>query len=169
MPVLKNVRHERFARLYAKLGIASRAYRKAGYTVSTDATARTNGSQLLAKSHIKQRVQELQAISLTRSQVTMDKLLTDTEKARLLALDLGQTAPALKATELQARLTGQLVERQEVGKAGSFEGLESREAILRRFADEMGAEEAERLRRHLEERDRVPLLLDLKPNETESS
>ena len=54
---LKNIRHERFARLYAGkcFGNASKAYRLAGYTIKPN-IARSEGSRLLTNPNVMARI-----------------------------------------------------------------------------------------------------------------
>jgi uncharacterized protein (DUF2384 family) len=59
MPALENPRHEAFAAAYVELGWnATRAYKKA-YTKASAGTCATNGSSLLRKTEIFQRIEEL--------------------------------------------------------------------------------------------------------------
>ena len=170
MPPLPNIRQERFCRLVVRHGVASKAFKLAGYIANTRNTLDANSSRLMGNDRIKQRVAELRAINLHRSQVTMDKLLTDSEQARLLALELGQTGAALNATRLQGQLTGQLLERVEKGQPGDFRGLESQEAVFSRVRNEFGDDAIREIKAVYDALQRAkakpPLLIEATPNST---
>jgi hypothetical protein len=122
---------------------------------------------MLRKDHIRGRIEELRAMTLRKADVTLERLLSGLEQDRQLAKELGQIGVAVKALELQAKITGQLVERRETGPAGTFEGLESREAVLSRVRNEYGDDAvrqveaiAEALRRGEQPQ---PLMIDVTP------
>ena len=112
MPILKNARHELFAQNLANGMSQQDAYTKAGYKGN-----RFNASDLATKSHIKERVAELQTRNVTKAdeitEITTARLLAMAEEARLKAMELGQPASAVTAITAIAKLSGLWVERSE--------------------------------------------------------
>lgn len=82
-------------------------------------------------------------MTLAKHMVTVETLLGDLAGDRRMARELGQMAAANQATALMAKLAGHLVERKEVGAPGSFEGLDTADAVMQRVANEIGPEAAE--------------------------
>lgn len=80
----------------------------------------------------------------TRNRITVDSLLDDLQADRALARELGQTAAAIQATQLSAKLVGLLVDRKESGAPGDFASLQSRDEVLAVLRTELG-ENAARL------------------------
>ncbi len=85
MPVLKNPRHEKFAREYVKTGVGAEAYRRVYPRAHPISTARVCASQLLTKPNIARRTAELRRALAKRADITEDKILTDYEEAIQLA------------------------------------------------------------------------------------
>lgn len=75
---------------------------------------------------------------LKRSDITMEKLISDAEEARKLALRIDQPSAATGATTLQAKLVGLLVERKEQGQPGDFAGLSTPEQVMDAIRTELG-------------------------------
>ena len=125
MPVLKNPRHERFARELAKGKSATEAYVSAGYKHS--ANARSSASVLQANPNISQRVEKLQgkiaARVVEQTAVTRADILEELKKIVFATFEDG----SVKANDKRAacidyaRIEGWIVERHEHGVAGEFE------------------------------------------------
>lgn len=79
MPILKNQRHERFAREYVKDYNGTQAAIRAGYAEGH--SARTQGARLLADDGIKARIAELDAKTLRQADITAERVML--ELARL--------------------------------------------------------------------------------------
>lgn len=73
-----------------------------------------------------------------RSDITLDKLLTDLKDDRELAQRLGQPSAAIAATQLTAKLAGLLVDRKESGQPGDFSSLTSPADVLAAIRAEFG-------------------------------
>jgi hypothetical protein len=144
MPALDNPRHERFARAFMKCGRASEAFRKAGYKSDKPRCVWTASSRLLRHVRVKARIGELKRQMASRNRITVDSLLDDLQADRALARELGQTAAAIQATQLSAKLVGLLVDRKETGNPGDFASLQTRDEVLQVLMTELG-EDAARL------------------------
>ncbi len=140
-----NVRQQRFVTEYMRTGIAARAYRLAGYQNSTRNALDSAASQLLRNIKIKRELKRRKREMLKRSDITIEKLLSDAEDARLLALRIDQPSAATGAATLQARLVGLLVDRKESGAPGEFAGLTSPEAVIEAIRLELGEDAARAL------------------------
>ena len=114
MPVLKNSRHERFARFLAK-GLSQRqAYLQAGYETKTDAAADASGARLAAQPAVRARIEELAAAVADRSEITRAWVV---EKVRGLALKaeaLDQYSVAKACYELLGREVGAFTEHRKL-------------------------------------------------------
>lgn len=75
---------------------------------------------------------------LKRSDITIEKLLSDAEEARKLAIETKQVAAATGAGQFQAKLVGLLIDRKETGSPGDFAGLTSPAEIIAAIRMEMG-------------------------------
>ncbi len=81
MPVLKNARHERFARNLAKGMSATEAYEKAGYKPS-----RQHAARLATKGDIRARIVELMAPGVKATELSVERVLK--EMTRLAFYDM---------------------------------------------------------------------------------
>ena len=108
-----NARQEAFARSIAEGRSQREAYKRAGYTPTSDGIADVNASRLLRHAQVQSRVRELQAAQAEASQITAERLLAELEEARSLALSLGQAGAAVAASMGRAKLCGLLVDRRE--------------------------------------------------------
>jgi len=77
-----------------------------------------------------------------KTEISLASLLDQLAEDRRQAKALGQMSAAMQATQLQAKLTGHLVERKEVGGAGDFAGLKSPAEIAEALAAIVGPEAA---------------------------
>ena len=73
-------------------------------------------------------------------EVTKDSLLEELEEARQIAIEEGQASAAVAATIGKARITGNIIDRREVGDAGAFDHLSDEElvALAAKKARELG-------------------------------
>ena len=148
MPILKNQRHELFAQKLAAGESASSAYVLAGFKES-----RKNASRLKAKDDIAARVQELQAVAARSTTITIESICRELDEANAVARERGQAAAMVSASALRAKLAGLMVEKVEVGDAGSFDDVECTADI----ADRVLAELVLRFR-PIDEKDRQGLI-----------
>ena len=142
MGILKNPRHEKFAREYVKTGIGAEAYRRVYPRANPVSTARVCASQLLTKPNIARRTIELKQAMAKRAHITEDKILTDYEEALQLAKAQAKPNAIIKAATAQAKLVGLLKDRNETKNVNDFENLKSIDDILQKVADEAGTEAA---------------------------
>ena len=136
MPVLRNPRHEAFARaifrgifepdLYPTRGTA---YRAAGYRASgrrePGGSAEVNASRLLKNAKILDRVRELQAEAAQEVKETIDKCVAELNEDRRDAKAQGQHAAAISAVMGKAKLLGLVTERHEDVTKQPFENAKS--------------------------------------------
>jgi hypothetical protein len=145
MPALKNMRHERFIREYLKTDFnGAEAYRRV-YPRHRPDIACVSACQLLRRPKVRERLQEVQEAIIKRSDITVDKILTEYEHARQLAIAQEKPEAMLNASEKKAKLVGLLVDRREVGNVGDFEQMTDISQILAKVREDAGAEAADAL------------------------
>ena len=142
MGILKNPRHEKFAREYVKTGVGAEAYRRVYPRAHPISTARVCASQLLTKPNIARRTAELRQAIAKRANITEDKILTDCEEALQLAKAQAKPNAIVNAAMAQAKLVGLLRDRIETKNVNEFEHMESIDDILQKVANEAGTEAA---------------------------
>jgi phage terminase small subunit len=122
MAPLKNPRHEAFVRHLLEGKDATSAYELAGYEPDSSGA---NAARLSRNAKVQARVAELQSEVAATTVVTIEGLINEMEEPRKKATDLKQLSAAIKAIEGKAKLSGLMVERQqvEVGGPGSFDNL----------------------------------------------
>ena len=126
MPILKNPRHERFARELAKGKSATEAYELAGYKGD-----RTAASRLSTNVNICQRLEELQSEIAARvveeTAVTRADILEELKKIAFATFedDLVKANDKRAACMDYARIEGWIVERHEHGSAGEFAHIDA--------------------------------------------
>jgi len=141
MPALANIRQERFAREYIKSGVASRAYKAAGYQVATRAALDVNASRMLRHAKVKSRIAELRRQMTYKTKISLESLLHELDKDRELARRVDQPSAAIQATVMQAKLVGLMVDRKESGSPGDFAAL-SAEQVLEQVRKDHGDDAA---------------------------
>ncbi len=109
MGPLRNQRHEAFCQALAKGEPISHAYQTAGYAPDNG-----HASRLATNGNVQSRVAELQGKAAAKLEITLEKLLRDLEEIKANAKRDRQHSAAARATELQAKLAGLMVERREV-------------------------------------------------------
>lgn len=77
-----------------------------------------------------------------KSDITMDKVLTDLEHAVQMAKVQAKPNDLVNASLAQAKVVGMLRDRVEAGAPGDFDGLENISDILEKVAAEAGPEAA---------------------------
>jgi hypothetical protein len=149
MPALKNMRHEKFIREYLKTDFnGAEAYRRV-YPRHKPNIAKVSASRLLTSANLQRRLREVQEAVIKRSDITVDRILTEYEDARQLAIAREKPEAMLNASEKKAKLVGLLVDRREIGNAGDFEQMTDVSQILEKVRQEAGLEAAEALAKHL--------------------
>lgn len=80
-----------------------------------------------------------------RSDITIEKILTDYQDALTLAKEQSRPADIVNAATAQAKLVGLLRDRVETGQPGEFDHLDSVSDIIEKVAAEVGSEAAKAL------------------------
>lgn len=107
---------EKFCRVFVETGNASEAYRQAYNAKNMGAnTIAARASEMLNKSNITVRLQQLREVHQKRHNVTVDSIVAELEEARQMALKAAtpQTSAAVAASMGKAKLYGldkQLIE-----------------------------------------------------------
>jgi hypothetical protein len=132
---LKNPRHEAFVRHLLEGKNATEAYAAAGFQPDSNGA---NASRLNRNPKVAARLAELQAGIAAETVVTVKGLINELEDARKRATDLKQLSAAIKAIEAKAKLSGLVVDKQqvEIGGPGAFDGMEDQKAICLKVADD---------------------------------
>lgn len=125
VPVLDNPRHEKFAQELAKGKSAGEAYRLAGYDAD-DKSAETAGPRLFKNVQVKARVAELQAKAAVKAELTAQSVIDNLVRIAVKAEQIGESSGlnvARGAWMDAAKVSGFIVEKKEVGKAGDFKRM----------------------------------------------
>jgi hypothetical protein len=146
MPVLPNPRHEAFAQAIfngivdAKGGATSQAeaYRRAGYHVTNDNSARACASRLLTFANgIGERIKELQAIAAEHSVETADKCVQELNQLRRDAQSDKAYGAAVSAVMGKAKILNLIVDQPPSSKA-DFSSAKSMQDIGRKLLQSVG-------------------------------
>lgn len=146
MSPLSNSRHEKFAQELATGRSAADAYLRAGYKANYGNCIRLKGNERVAA-----RIAELKGVGAARAEVTIASLVNELDQARTEALRLGQVSAAVAATMGKAKVTGQIIDRAEVGKPGEFDSMTENELLefiisnIKELGFEVAPPEADRL------------------------
>lgn len=108
MPVLKNQRHEAFARALAKGKTTDDAYISAGYKPN-----RGNAARLKANEDIRGRVAELLSKAAERTVTTVEDIARQLDEDRTFARGLSAPSAAVSATMGKAKVLGLIVDKRE--------------------------------------------------------
>src|SRR5215207_5428684 len=108
-------RQKAFARLIHEQVPPYRAYALAGYR-----RHHSNAYRLRENEGVRQFLSELEAKTMKRHEVTVDSLLTELEEARLNAKAAKQPSSEVSAVMGKAKLSGLLVDRQEIKDLSSM-------------------------------------------------
>jgi len=145
MARLSNMRHELFLQEYLKADFnAAEAYRRV-YPQHRPNIAKVSACRLLTQANLQRRLREVQADIIQRADITVDRILTEYEDARQLAIAQEKPEAMLNASEKKAKLVGLLVDRREVGSAGDFDQMNDVGKILAKVREDAGGEAADAL------------------------
>jgi hypothetical protein len=105
---------------------------------------------------------------IRRSDITIERILTDYEEAKQMAKAQGKGAEIVNAATAQAKLVGLLRDRVEAGNVGDFDNMDNISEVLERVAAEAGPEAALALSKAfgLERTSEAPIELE-KPSEAD--
>ena len=106
-----NTKQECFVQNLVAQGMNATAYKAAGCTGKTEATARTDASELLTNPNVASRISELQRLAARRHAKTVDTLVADLDQLRDLAIENGQTAAGVAAVMGAAKILGLIIDR----------------------------------------------------------
>jgi hypothetical protein len=168
MPALANIRHERLARAYIRLGVKSQAYLKAGYRPTTRNALDASAGRALGYAKVKARIRELKKQMATRNRVTVDSLIEELDEARALAARVEQPGAMTQATTVKAKLVGLLVDRKETGQPGDFASLKTPAEVIAALRAELGDAAVDAFLAALagQEADKADLLINTEPTGT---
>src|SRR5215813_9032966 len=147
MPVLRNPRHEAFAQAIfngivgAKGGATSQAeaYRRAGYHVTNDNSARACASRLLTFANgIAERIKELQAITAEQAAESAEKCVQELNQLRKDAHSDKAYGAAVAAVMGKAKILNLVVDQHAVVTAQDFSTANSMQDIGRRLLQSVG-------------------------------
>lgn len=153
MPALKRHHHELLVQYYIRTGgNGALAYRLAakkciGKPLNHKKSPTVCAGRILAYPEVKARLAELQAQMAKRADITVDKILTDYQRALHMAEALEKPADMVSAATAQAKLVGLLRDRVEAGQVGDFDKMDNISDIIEAVAQEAGPEAAQALMR----------------------
>jgi Terminase small subunit len=140
-PVKANLRQMMFCREYMKLGNKTKAWQIVHGTKSREC-AQAASSHCMSKPHVKRYLQELEERVMKKSDISIDKVLTDCQVALDMAKGQGKAGDMIAATMAQAKLVGLLRDRVETGGVGDFGDTNSIADVLEMVSREAGPEAA---------------------------
>jgi hypothetical protein len=140
MPILANQRHEKFAQLLAEGKSAAEAYILAGYRAN-----RHNAARLKSFEHVKARVLEICEAAAKSAEITVASLIEELEAARVKATDLNQLSAAVRATAEKAKISGLLVEKQQIEVVNTEYEPQSTAEVLASVLERVGEKAARAL------------------------
>jgi Terminase small subunit len=124
-------RQKSFARLVHEQVPPYKAYALAGYR-----RHHSNAYRLRDNEGVKRYLSELEAQTMKQHQVTVDSLLNELEEARLNAKAVKQPSCEVSAVMGKAKLTGLLVDRQEVKDVSKMDMEELVQAVRDNMGDD---------------------------------
>lgn len=107
---------EAFCMFYTSLGEKTYGMKAASAIAAgySEASAKNTATELLRDPAVRERIKELNAVNMSRNDITTDKVLTDLEHTRLTALEKGDLATACRCSELHGKFRALWVDRQEI-------------------------------------------------------
>jgi phage terminase small subunit len=140
MPALKNPRWERFAQAIvdglANGGSQAKAYESAGYSTEGHSSESAASRLLRNVEPVIRRVRELQAETAKRKAITRDGIVDELEEARQMARAQKQGAAMTAASLGKAKISGLLVDKQEIGNPGDFQAEQSTAEIAQSLLEQ---------------------------------
>lgn len=139
------IRQETFVREYVKSGGNGPEAAIKSFRCGSRNYARVRACLELKKPHVRRGVEILRNRMAKRSDITIEKILTDYQDALTLAKEQSRPADIVNAATAQAKLVGLLRDRVETGQPGEFDHLDSVSDIIEKVAAEVGSEAAKAL------------------------
>jgi hypothetical protein len=140
-PIRTTIRQELFLRETMKVTNATEAWQRV-YKTPSRASAKTLASRTLAKPHVKRRYNELLERQMKKSDITVDKVLSDLQWSIDRGKADGKPSDVIAGANAQAKLVGLLRDRVETGTVGEFGDSNSIADVLELVAKEAGPEAA---------------------------
>jgi|SRR5882672_2897479 len=140
-PVRVTLRQELFVREYIKTGNQAEAWRRV-YGVTHLPSSWAAASHCLSKPHVRKLHNELRERVMKKSDISIDKVLSDYQYAIDLAKGQQKASEMIAGATAQAKLVGLLRDRVETGAVGEFGDTNSISDILELVAKEAGPEAA---------------------------
>ncbi len=107
-------KQEAFCVAYVETGVATEAYRAAGYSAgSTDKTTNEAASRLLKNSKVSARIAALRQPAADSARITLETHLADLGRLRDMAEQRGQMSAAIAAEIARGKASGVHVEKSE--------------------------------------------------------
>lgn len=116
----------------------SNALKSAKAAEYSEASAHTQGSRLLKKQAIMERISELHKQNMARNFLSIDKVLSDLENTRIKADNKGDLASSIRCSELQGKYKLMFSERIQIGRDNPEQMqklTEAQEQTASRFAE----------------------------------
>jgi hypothetical protein len=135
------IRQELFLRELMKLENQTKAWQKI-YKVKKRRCAQAASSNTLRKPHVRKRFNELLERQMKKSDITVDKVLSDLQWSIDRGKADGKPSDVIAGANAQAKLVGLLRERVETGMVGDFGDTNSIADVLELVAKEAGPEAA---------------------------
>ena len=131
-----NPKVEAFCMFYTSLGEKTYGMKAASAIAAgySEASAKNTATELLRDPAVQQKIKERNAANLSRNDVTTDKVLSDLEHTRILALEKGDYATACRCSELQGKFLALFVDRQVIDEPARRELDAAEEADARDYA-----------------------------------
>ena len=143
------IRQETFVREYVKSGGNGADAALKSYRCGSRNAARVRACLELKKPHVRRGVELLRERMAKRSDITIEKILTDYQDALTIAKSQERAADMVSAATAQAKLVGLLRDRVETGQPGEFDHLDNISDIIEKVAEEVGPEAAQALMKAL--------------------
>ena len=115
MAALKTVSHERFVQEYVVNGNKRSLAYALAFPKSKQSACRQNALRLLKKPAVRRRIAELQNKGARRTEITLERLVTEADDIQRRALAAKRYAAAIAALVAKAKLAGFMVERFQGG------------------------------------------------------
>lgn len=143
MPQLKFLKHELFAREYIKCkSVGATAYRRVYPHVKPLSSAKAAASRLMRmRTDVPRRINELRMEMIKKSDITIDRILTEYQQALDLAKAQERPADIVNAATAQAKLVGLLKDRVENTNL-NYDSMENISDIIEALAQEAGEDVA---------------------------
>jgi phage terminase small subunit len=109
-------KQERFCQAYIETGNASEAYRQAYSRDCSGATAKVNAQKVLNNTNVALTIEALQDEHKHRHAVTVDHIVNELERARIVAMERGQGSAMVSASMGKAKLMGLITDRKLHGE-----------------------------------------------------